>query len=589
MEDLIRKDKQFIDVEKNLSMYQSILCDIVAAPVNKRQRIYDAHARQSLPVKKSILNYVYRRYGLGASMLPLSSQQEMELLRFLQKIPARNMSGVTVITVLTAPYPDGQTFSCKHNCYYCPAEPDQPRSYLMKEPAVARANRNHFDAREQMLDRMDTLLMNGHEIDKLELILEGGTYTEYPVDYLQRFMRDLVFTVNTYFDRQEGRELRVPYTIEDELRVNKTARVKISGICVETRPDCLLEEPQWLIRFRQWGVTRVQIGVQHICDQILEGVNRGHTADTASRAIELLKNNGFKVDMHLMPDLPGSSVDMDEWMFREVYQSPRFQADQIKVYPCQVVPWTVIEKWHKQGKYIPYAETDWEGFMQVVKTAIAECPPWIRLPRVVRDIPMSYVQGGNDKPNLRQMIMDELKRDNVPVMEIRARECARHMDVRLSDARLKVRQYLTTTGKEVFLSMETEQALFGFCRLRLPPRERTMMDGLPVVFPELKLNALVRELHVYGHVMRVGKHGIKHQHCGVGTQLLKEAEQIAWLNGYNGVAVISGCGVEGYYEKRGYQKQEHFMVKQFMITAYTAMWGVVLMLMMLAVHVGMLV
>lgn len=560
LEDLIEKDKSFDKIESNIEEYQTILLALIQAPTHKRNKVYNSLMRRKLHVKKSILNYVYRRHGCGVHLLP---SQEKELLHFLQKVPARNISGVTVVTVLTAPFPDGQSFSCKHDCYYCPAEPNQPRSYLMREPAVARANRNQFDARRQTLDRLNTLLMNGHEIDKIEFILEGGTYTEYPVPYLERFMRDLVYTVNVYFETVNKEVLRRPLTIEEELSINRTARVKISGICVETRPDSLLYEPEWLIRFRRWGVTRVQLGVQHICDHILEAVNRGHTAEQASQAIELLKNNGFKVDIHLMPDLPGSAPDMDEWMFREVYTSPRFQADQIKVYPCQVVPWTRIEKWHKSGKYVPYAETDWEGFMDVIKTAIVECPPWIRLPRVVRDIPMTYVSGGNDKPNLRQMVTEQLKKEGRHVMEIRAREAARHPREEFDRAEYVEREYSTTTGTEMFLSMETPNALFGFCRLRLPPLQSSTY---PTLFPELSQKAFVRELHVYGQVTRVGMRG--DQHRGIGTTLLTYAEQLAWIRGYTGVAVISGCGVEGYYAKRGYSRKGHFMVREFMLTVY---------------------
>ena len=563
LEDLIQKDKAFEDIESNLEEYQDILLQLAHSSTQKQYQLYNTLMRRSLHVKKSILNYVYRRYGCGET---LTLDQDNALRRFLQKVPARNLSGVTVVTVLTAPFPDGQKFSCKHDCYYCPAEPNQPRSYLMREPAVARANRNEFDARRQTLDRLDTLLMNGHEIDKIEFILEGGTYTEYPVDYLERFMRDLVYTVNVYFETVNKEDLREPLSIQQELKINRDARVKISGICVETRPDCLLYEPEWLIRFRAWGVTRVQLGVQHICDHILEGVNRGHTAEQASRAIEMLKNNGFKVDIHLMPDLPGTAPDMDEWMFRQVYTTPHFQADQIKVYPCQVVPWTRIEKWHKAGKYVPYAETDWEGFMEVIKTAIVECPPWVRLPRVVRDIPMNYVSGGNDKPNLRQMITDQLKKEGRQVMEIRARESARHPQESIEHAEYVEREYKTTTGTELFLSIETPKALFGFCRLRYPPTRKEHRDGLPMVFNELKNKALIRELHVYGQVTRVGTRG--DQHRGIGSILLKYAEQLAWVRGYDGVAVISGCGVEGYYAKRGYTRSHSFMIKRFKFTIY---------------------
>jgi ELP3 family radical SAM enzyme/protein acetyltransferase len=564
----------------------------------------------------------------------VSPAEEEILLSFLQKAPSRNISGVTVVTVLTAPFPDGQKFSCKHDCYYCPAEPNQPRSYLMSEPAVARANRNEFDARRQTLDRLNTLHMNGHEIDKIEFILEGGTFTEYPADYLERFIRDLVYSVNTYFDTVRGVELREPMSVVEELRVNRTAKVRISGICIETRPDVLLYPPLvkngengetieqggdwWIKMFRRWGVTRVQLGVQHTVDHILDGVNRGHDADTASRAIEHLKNQCFKVDIHLMPDLPGASPEMDKQMFEDVYHGTHFQADQIKVYPCQVVPWTRIEKWYRDGKYVPYAETDWEAFAEVVRYAMVECPPWIRLPRVMRDIPSKYIRGGKCVPNLRQVVTNAIAERGEKVREIRSRECARHDDsiAELREGRemFMVRQYDTRNGREMFLSFETEdeKALFGFCRLRLPG-----MVGQPdleakLVFGELRGLALIRELHVYGNVVRVGggkqSSGVDgvspsphlcsgvdgvspsphlcsgvdgvspsphlcsgvdgvspSQHRGIGTRLLKKAEWIAWKAGYRGLAVISGCGVEEYYEKRGYKRVGAFMTKRFRV------------------------
>lgn len=614
-EDICRQDPMFENITMNLETYYDILTKLLLTPNTKSMyNEYIRHVRSHTYVKKSVLLYIYNKYYLTTfTELPTNpkfTQQEndIRLRKFLQTKPSRNMSGVTVVTVLTAPFPDGQSFSCKHDCYYCPAEPNQPRSYLMSEPAVARANRNEFDARKQTLDRLNSLLMNGHKIDKIEFILEGGTFTEYPIEYLERFMRDLVYSVNTYFDGIElggvGRGekehpnwdkiekyLRKPLSIEEELLLNKTARARISGICIETRPDSIVQEPEWIIRFRKWGVTRVQLGVQQIYPQILEGVNRGHTERQASQGIELLKNNGFKVDIHLMPDLPGSSPELDTDMFKEVYHGVRFHADQIKIYPCQVVPWTRIEKWHESGLYQPYAETNWEEFKSVLKTAIAECPPWIRLPRVVRDIPNKYIKGGNKKPNLRQILMDELSKEGRHVMEIRSRECGRNLMENIENAQLTKRVYETPTGVEIFISFETPRAIFGFCRLRLPnPEYEITTEDVSVyecrsdyhpnmigsVFPELKNMALIRELHVYGFVQNVGEKNTSSQqsssaqHYGLGKKLLKCAEELAKNNNYDGVAVISGCGVEEYYEKRGYSRNydnveapEYFMKKYF--------------------------
>jgi ELP3 family radical SAM enzyme/protein acetyltransferase len=513
--------------------------------------------------KKNILVYAYRQM-IENNEIP----NDPYVWTFLQKRPARNMSGVTVITVLTSPRPDGQEFSCKHNCYYCPNEPahegnnwtPQPRSYLSKEPAVARANRNDFDPIKQMNDRLHGLLMNGHEIDKLEIIIEGGTYTEYPVDYLRRFHRDLVYCANTYFD--DPKQRREPLSITEEIAINATSKVRIVGLSIETRPDALIDDygESWLRRFREWGVTRVQLGVQHTNNTILKKINRGHTVEDASRAIELLKDNGIKVHIHLMPDLPFANPEEDIKMFDTVFKTPLLQPDEIKIYPCEVTPWTVIQKWHESGKYKPYAQTNERALLDVVKYGMELCPPWIRLPRVIRDIPLTYIQGGNMYPNLRQMLMDELEQEGKTTMDIRARECGRNAHYNIEDSIFMVRSYRTTRGTEYFISCESrdERCIFGFTRLRIPDSyDHTEFDCL-------HNRGFIRELHVYGNVTPVGfNKTMDSQHKGIGKQLMRIAEEISYAKNLCGTAVISGMGVTKYYEKLGYEMCDTYMIKTF--------------------------
>tara|TARA_A100001015_G_scaffold136229_1_gene151132 strand:- start:446 stop:2326 length:1881 start_codon:yes stop_codon:yes gene_type:complete len=518
-------------------------------------------------IKKSVLTHYYHE------MVSKNEIEEYPLVQtLLQKRPSRNASGVTVITVLTSPYPDGQRFSCKHNCYYCPNEPDMPRSYLKDEPAVSRGFRNKWSAREQMLDRMRVLQGNGHELDKLEIIIEGGTYTEYPPKYLERFHEELIYTANTFYEIPDPitGEIRKSMGIEEEVRINATSRCRIIGICVETRPDALSTRPYkdrdttWLRCFRKWGVTRVQLGLQHTDNAILKKIRRGHTREQAEYAIKYLKDNGFKVDIHMMPDLPGSSPEKDTEMFKYLYSSSKIQPDQIKVYPCEVVPWTVIQKWHREGKYTPYAQTDERALLDVVKTAIRDCPPWIRLPRVIRDIPLTYIEGGNMYPNLRQMLEAELEKEGVQIKEIRARECTRHPEYLFKDSVFRTREYEASDGREIFISCESSDsvAIFGFLRLRFPSLPK---DGISREFDCLTNNtALVRELHVYGNVLPVGilkKTRYHEQHRGIGKRLLGMAENIALWNGYSHIAVISGIGVTEYYKKRGYHSIDYYMVK----------------------------
>ena len=487
------------------------------------------------------------------------SKENILLEKLLCKKPSRSISGISSITLVMSPYPNGQSFSCKHNCYYCPNEPAhkgnnfqaQPRSYLYHEPAVRRANRNSFLAYEQMIDRMDTLFSNGHTIDKLEIIVEGGTYTEYPEEYLNAFNRDTYYAANTYFDIPKRDRL----SLDDEVNLNRFSKVHIIGICIETRPDALSKD--WILHFRRCGVTRIQLGVQSTHNHILKKINRGHTVECALEAIEMLKNIGFKIDIHIMPDLPYTTPELDKQMFDYTYKI--LQPDQIKIYPCAVVPWTIIEKWYNEGKWKPYEP---EILKEVMDYGMINCPEWIRLPRVIRDIPGVYIQAGNKTTNLRQMLVES--------KEIRSREIERHSEYYNRPAKIFIKLYNNKERiKDYFISYESydKKALFGFIRLRLP--NLSIKNENIELFPILKNKALIRELHVYGYNTAVGKSVKSSQHKGIGTKLLKVAEFISYINNYDGITVISGEGVKEYYKKKGYKEKDTYMNKDFIIKMNT--------------------
>lgn len=504
-------------------------------------------------------------------------EQNVLLEKMLCKKPSRSISGIVSITLVMSPYPNGQSFSCKHNCYYCPNEPAhkgnqyqaQPRSYLYHEPAVRRANRHSFKAFEQMIDRMDTLYMNGHTIDKLEIIVEGGTYNEYPMDYLEDFNRDTYYAANTYFDKEPKRD-KLPLDIE--VYLNRTAKVHIIGICIETRPDTISDE--WIIHYRRCGVTRIQLGIQSTHNHILKKINRGHTIECGVEAMEYLRNLCFKIDIHIMPDLPYTTPELDKEMFDFTYSI--LQPDQIKIYPCAVVPWTIIEKWYNDGKWKPYSP---EVLKDVMNYGLSKCPVWIRLPRVIRDIPGLYIQAGNSTTNLRQLLGD--------TKDIRSREIERHTEYYSKPAKLFVDNYKNdkeTKIKDYFISYESldKEALFGFIRLRLPSNkknnERSNYQKIKELFPILENRALIRELHVYGYNTQVGTEAKASQHRGIGTKLLNKAEWIAYLNGYPGIVVISGEGVKGYYAKKGYSEKDTYMYKDFIVPIkYLIIVGIILM------------
>ncbi|KAG5183177.1 ELP3 like acetyltransferase [Tribonema minus] len=512
---------------------------------------------------KNVLNHIHRSSGKKSATLD----------RLLITKQVRSMSGVLVVTLLTSPHPSYtdpvtgkrhvQRFSCKHNCYYCPNEPahegnnfvPQPRSYLHDEPGVLRANRCGFDSVTQFRDRISVYVINGHPIDKIEVLVLGGTWSEYPRPYQEEFIRDIFYAANTTFEDRVER-----LSLKEELTRNMDAQARVIGITLETRPDTInLEEIE---RLRSYGCTRLQIGVQHTDDAILTKISREHAVADTIAAIRLLKDNCFKVDIHLMPNLPGATVEGDEAMFTRVLQDPDLQADQWKIYPCSVVPWTVIEKWHREGTYIPYADSDLLEMLMRVKSRVH---PWIRLNRVIRDIPNQYISGGCATTNMRQMLQQRMAKRGEFCKCMRCRE-VRNQEFK--DPTLTVRRYAASGGTEYFISFESpdEKVLYGFLRLRIPSRRSQCLL-------ELKGCALIRELHVYGKLKEVteggrgreqgGGKGVKDasQHQGLGSQLLAKAEDIALSYGYGKLAVISGVGVRRYYERFGYELGETYQIK----------------------------
>jgi ELP3 family radical SAM enzyme/protein acetyltransferase len=552
----LSRDKDFQIVLDHLKEYTDIvfmLYDFYNLNKNKdnfkkmfERMISSLGKHYKFKVTKVFLVYVYQKMIKQNNIA-----NDSQFWLCIQKCPSRNLSGVNSFALLLSPNPEGrQGESCKHNCYYCPdetrkngAEDDMPRSYLKKEPAVQRGFMNGWDACNQMNDRMNSLMLQGHEVDKLEIIIEGGTYTEFPMSYLLDFHRDIFYSANTFFDSIK----RTPLSIEDEMYINKTTKVRIIGICIETRPDAI--DYNWIKFFRKTGTTRIQLGVQHIDNYVLKKINRGHTFEQSCDAVDLLKNNCFKVDIHLMPDLPNSTPVMDKHMFLVVFNTDVICPDQVKIYPCEVTPYTVIEKWYKNGTYIPYSEVDPEYLLEVIQYAMKLCPPWVRVPRVVRDIPISYIQAGNKISNLRQKLEGH--------HEMRSREIARHPEYYNKPTKYFIRSYKAGTGMEYFISLESldKKVLFGFLRLRLT-RSKPLFDSLQNM-------GLIRELHVYNHLVPVGyKPGkLTSQHKGIGKQLLKYAEWISWIYGKNGVAVISGEGVRAYYNRLGYKEKESFEIK----------------------------
>eukprot|EP00921_Rhytidocystis_pertsovi_P001612 GHVQ01002724.1.p1 GENE.GHVQ01002724.1~~GHVQ01002724.1.p1 ORF type:complete len:760 (+),score=58.09 GHVQ01002724.1:116-2281(+) len=525
-------------------------------------------------------------------------------------------SGVLVITVLTSP----GRFSCPKDCHYCPNEPGQPRSYLSTEPAVLRGNQNNWDAVMQFNDRAETLYKNGHIVDKIELLVLGGTWSGYPVDYQEEFVRDLFYAANVFQADGPPRERK---NLEDEQKENETASARIIGLTLETRPDFINRSE--LRRLRRYGCTRVQIGIQHVDDSVLIKINRGCTLSQCVEAIRMLKDAAFKVDIHIMPDLPGSYPELDKKMFEWILGTPWLQADQWKIYPCEVTPFSTIEKWYQEGLFVPYGEKDHEKLVDLLLSVKRSVHPWIRLNRVIRDIPNQSIIAGNAKTNLRQILMDEMSKRLLECKCIRCREVKDKLIKGIPI--LKIRRYDSTGGQEYFLSFETEDesTIFGFLRLRLPGQkpsaaehpqndaqeypgadndlhgflkssglgannsldtrdtlseeggctqmevtrkekaERRKIRKQKPVFPDLVNSALIRELHVYGQLVAHDEQkpvdDKRHQHTGMGRKLILAAEVIAFNYGYRKIAVIAGIGTREYYRGSKYTLEKTYMSK----------------------------
>lgn len=521
----------------------------LAAGRPKKELFQTLQRKHHFAIKPSYFTRIYQEELVKGTM-----KQNDALEEVLVTSRCRGISGVSVVTVFLSPTPNGQTFSCKWNCHYCPNEPGQPRSYLFGEPGVLRANHNSFDCVKQMLTRIHTYRVNGHPTDKFEVLILGGTIHSYPKDYLETFMRDIFYGANVCLDAVP---LREPESLEAEKRRNREGRHRIIGITVETRPDCIT--PAELQDFRRWGVTRVQVGVQHTDDAILKKVNRGCLHKHTVAALKLLKDNCFKVDIHIMPNLPGATVGGDKAMIDIVLSD--LQPDQVKVYPCETTPFTKILEDYKKGTYVPYDDVALEEVVLYWKTRVH---PWIRNNRIVRDIPDTYIVAGVKSSSIRNDYQAIMKAKGLTCRCIRCREAGRHPEANPADGIFRVRTFAAQDGLEHFLAWESvdEQVLFGFLRLRLPST-----DGGNAVFPELTEAALIRELHVYGRTTAVGTGTGAVQHRGIGRTLLKEAERMALEATYTKIAVISGVGVQEYYETAGYAVepgQGEFLMKSLL-------------------------
>lgn len=480
----------------------------------------------------------------------------------LQRKPTRTASGVSPVAIMTSPK------MCPHGkCLYCPGGPaskftDSAQAYTGDEPASQRAKQNDYDPYGQVTLRLNQLQYIGHPVDKVDLILMGGTMTSRSHDYQVWFVKRALKAMNDYNPNtnpepsnihsfsQDREEHKFDY-LEDVIRRNETSDVRCIGITFETKPDWC--EHNQIDRMLRVGGTKVEIGVQTTYDQINRDMHRGHGVEASKNANKWLRDSGFKIGFHMMPGQPGMTKDMCLNDFERIFNDPKWRPDYLKIYPTLVVEHTRVYDMWKRDEFEPLSN---EEAAELVSEIMSKIPPYVRLTRVQRDIPAQNIEAGVWKSNLRQLASNRLEEKGKSCDDIRSREVGLN-DNKPDNVEMNTYKYKSAGGKEHFISVDgvDNESLIGFCRLRFPDSPHR---------DELRNSAIVRELHVYGsQVSLKNSDENSWQHKGFGKLLMNRAEEIARKSGYNKLSVISGIGAREYYRKKlGYTRDGAYMSKE---------------------------
>ena len=562
--------------------------------------------REKLIPKRAILPYflqVKQKNDVLWQSWNVTSELEERFIRSVRMKPRRTASGVATITVITRPH------TCSSNCIYCPCDLRMPKSYLANEPACQRAELTFFDPYVQVSARLQALHQMGHSTDKVELIVLGGTWSDYPESYQYWFIKEIFRALNewpnapqhiqehlnwyTSFGLQNSEEALSSFVAEqqkaifddnttynqafhklydtsqphqnawsqmqstydqlvEQQHVNETAAARVVGLVIETRPDTIT--PDNLRMFRQLGCTKIQIGIQSTRQEILDANQRQMSVAQIKRAFSLIRLYGFKIHSHLMVNLLGATPEADKQDFKTFVTDPGFLPDEIKLYPCALVSGTQLVQKYREGAWQPYAKDE---LVDVLVQDVLATPPYVRISRMIRDISATDILVGNKHTNLRQMVEQELTAKDVAnrVQEIRFREI-NQQQVRAAELTLQDFTYTTAVSDEHFLQWVTaDNKIAGFCRLSLPHWDKLTAGACDVTANELLVQpgqAMIRELHVYGQALSLGSEGMSAQHQGLGQKLLAKASSIAAEAGYTSLNVISSIGTRAYYRAQGF-------------------------------------
>ena len=532
----IPKSHTVTDVSRYSEQVLEIIRELQAQPARDGEQlgaILRRHPRDGGQIfSKNILVRTYR-YLCACGQL----QPDVALLRRLRMKPTRTISGVAPVTVLTKPYP------CPGKCIFCPTDVRMPKSYLRDEPGAMRAEQHAFDPFEQTAARVQTLNDNGHAVDKIELLILGGTWSSYPHDYQSWF-------VKRCFDAMNGQ--RAASLAQAQLW-NESARHRNVGLVIETRPDHITVEE--IRRLRALGVTKVQLGAQSLQDNVLDLNLRGHSVADTEQALWLLRAAGFKIALHWMPNLLGATPESDLQDYARLWSNPALRPDELKIYPCSLLADTELHRRWQRGDYQPYSD---EVLLELVAACKLETPSYCRINRVYRDIPAPNIVAGSTLSNLRQVVHHRMRERGQRCRCMRCRE-VRGRGVPRDGLQLRDQVYSTACTEEHLLTLNTRaDRLAGFARVSLPTVE------VELGIEEIRAVAILRELHVYGPALEIGGGAAgsgEAQHRGLGTRLLEQAERITAGAGFAGMAVIAAVGTREYYRSRGFGRAGSYMVK----------------------------
>lgn len=546
--------------------------------------------KKQLAVEKIKLCRKYRLKKIPTDieiMLHAGIKDMPKIRKFLLAKPTRTISGVAVCAIMTKPYP------CPHGkCVYCPGGLNSafgtvPQSYTGKEPATRRAIRNKYNAYLQVMNRLEQYVVAAHVLDKLELIIMGGTFPSFPKSYQKDFVKNAIQAMNDFSslfiknsvlnlikfkeffqlpgditDKKRTKSIHKKLlkiknsrktTLEKEQSRNEKTGIRCIGLTIETRPDYgKLKQANEMLRL---GCTRVELGIQTVYDRVLEKIERSHSVNDSVESTRILKDLGFKINYHVMPGLPGVTEKQDLAALKTLFEDENFRPDMLKIYPCMVMRGTkLFEEW-KKGKFKPLTTKKAAELIAEFKKYV---PEYVRIMRVQRDIPTFMTSSGIDRTNLRQYVEKICNEKNIKCRCIRCREArfSPIKNVNINNIKIKIIEYKASHGKEFFIAAEDEKndVLFGYCRLRFPSqflRKEITKDS-----------ALIREIHIYSTAVQIGKKSKESfQHRGIGKKLMKIAEEIAKNNNKDKIVVLSGIGAKQYFAKLGYKHDGPYMSK----------------------------